>query len=303
MKFSWINDTDERQKVRFFLARKGVSHRMFSQLKNNGGSIEIENRTVVTSDFIDPGQKIVINMPREVSNESVDPDFAPLDIAYVDDNWLLVEKPAGQNTVPGHADRVHSLVNQVKGYLETTNDENQVPHVVTRLDRDTSGLVLLTKHRFAHALLDAQLQKHLIDKRYYVFVNGNVEKQLGQHDMIDQPIARLEGDFIKREVSSIGKKSQTEFWVEGYNQQEDITFLTVKLHTGRTHQIRVHFSYLGFPLVGDDLYGGQSKLGIERQALHAYKMSWDDAFINQTQTHQIGLPDDLSPLKSLFNIK
>lgn len=302
MKFSWINDSDERQKVRFFLARKGVSHRMFSQIKNHGGSIEIEGRVVVTSDFLDPGQKIIITMPSEIGSSSVEPDFAPLDIAYVDDNWLLVNKPAGQNTVPGHADRVHSLVNQVKGYLIDTDDENQVPHVVTRLDRDTSGLVLLAKHRFAHALLDAQLQKHSIDKRYFVFVNGNVAEKYGHHDMIDQPIARLDGDFIKREVNQAGKRSQTEFWVEAYNQDQDITFLTVKLHTGRTHQIRVHFSYLGFPLVGDELYGGQSKLGINRQALHAYKMSWEDAFINTTQTHQIGLPDDLEELKKLFNI-
>lgn len=302
MKFSWVNDSSERQKVRFFLARKGVSHRMFSQIKNNGGSIEVDGRLVYTSDFIDEGQTITITMPNEISNQLVEPDFTPLEIVYVDDNWLLVNKPAGQNTVPGHADRLHSLVNQVKGYLETTNAENQVPHVITRLDRDTSGLVLLAKHKFAHALLDAQLQEHQVDKRYYVFVNGDFTKKFGEHGLIDQPIARLEGDFIKREVNQSGRASQTEFWVQAYSEEEDITFLTVKLHTGRTHQIRVHFSYLGFPLVGDQLYGGQPKLGINRQALHAYKMVWYDNFIDDNQSHQIGLPEDLIELTKLFNI-
>lgn len=302
MKFSWVNDSNQRQKVRFFLARKGVSHRMFSQIKNNGGSIEVDGRMVYTSDFIDEGQKITITMPNEISNQSVEADFNPLDIVYVDDNWLLVNKPAGQNTVPGHADRLHSLVNQVKGYLQSIDAENQVPHVITRLDRDTSGLVLLAKHKFAHALLDTQLQEHQVDKRYYVFVNGDFAKKFGEHGLIDQPIARLEGDFIKREVNQSGKVSQTEYWVQDYNKEEDITFLTVKLHTGRTHQIRVHFSYLGFPLVGDQLYGGQSKLAINRQALHAYKMVWFDNFIDDYQTHQIRLPDDLIELTKLFNI-
>ena len=294
MKFSWTYNGDELRKVRTFLQSHGVSHRMFSKMKHGGGAILVNDKKVYTSDYLKDGDVVTIIMPTEESNDLVTPDYAPLDIVFEDEHWLVVNKPAGVTTVPGHADRLHTLVNQVKGHLDEINAEDQVPHVVTRLDRDTSGIVLLAKHRFAHALLDDQLQQHSVEKYYIAYVSGHLPED---HGMIDAPIGRMDNDFIRREVREDGKESRTEYWVEARLQGEvPMTRVKVQLHTGRTHQIRVHFAHLGFPLVGDDLYGGPLVAGMKRQALNAYHLAFYDAFLDEKRTFEVGLAADMLKL-------
>ncbi|WEV54936.1 RluA family pseudouridine synthase [Leuconostocaceae bacterium ESL0723] len=299
MKFSWTYDQAEDRKVRTFLQGHGVSHRMFSQIKHNGGAILVNDRQVYTSDYLKQGDEVTIIMPVETGNDLVVPDYHPLDIIFENEHWLLVDKPYGVTTVPGHADRLHTLVNQVKGHLLEEQAEDQVPHVVTRLDRDTSGIVLLAKHRFAHAVLDKQLQDHSVEKFYIAYVSGLLPED---HGVIEAPIGRKPGDFIKRMVTPDGKLSRTEYWVEKrYTDDPDhpMTRVRVQLHTGRTHQIRVHFQHLGFPLVGDDLYGGPAWYGLKRQALHAYQMKFYDPFIEGDRQFTTDLPADLAALAKI----
>lgn len=299
MKFSWTYEGEEDRKVRSFLQSHGVSHRMFSQMKHNGGAILVNDKQVYTSDYLKKGDVATIIMPVEQGNDLVVPDFSPIKVIYEDDHFLAVDKPYGVTTVPGHADRLHTLVNKVKGHLIDEEAEDLVPHVVTRLDRDTSGLVLLAKHRFAHAVLDQQLQDHSVEKFYTAYVSGILPDD---HGIIEAPIGRLEGDFIKRTVTEDGKPSKTEYWVEQRYEKDSehpMTRVKVQLHTGRTHQIRVHFKHIGFPLVGDDLYGGPLWYGLKRQALHAYQMAFYDPFAEETRHLQTDLPEDLLALKDI----
>ncbi|CAK8053658.1 RluA family pseudouridine synthase [Eupransor demetentiae] len=299
MRFNWKYQGAEDRKVRSFLQSHGVSHRMFSQIKHNGGAILVNEKPVYTSDYLKDGDEVAIIMPVEQGNDLVVPDYHDLKIIFENQDWLAVDKPYGVTTVPGHADRLHTLVNQVKGHLIESGAEDLVPHVVTRLDRDTSGIVLLAKHRFAHAVLDQQLQDHTVEKFYVAYVSGILPED---HGVIDEPIGRLDGDFIKRVVRPDGKASKTEYWVERrYDEDPEhlMTRVRVQLHTGRTHQIRVHFSHMGYPLVGDDLYGGPLWFGLQRQALHAYQMKFYDPFVEEDRFLKTDLPEDLQRLKDL----
>ena len=286
--FSWINQGDETLKIKTFLAQRGVSHRMFSIVKRGGGAVLLAGKQVRTVDEVKPGDKVTIVMPPEESNDVVAMSDLPITVLYEDENWLVVEKEAGVTSVPGKADRETTMVNRVKGYLARSGAEDLVPHVVTRLDRFTSGVALLAKHRFAHGLLDKQLQTHSVDKRYYAIVDGDLPDDYG---FIDAPIGRMDDDFIRREVREDGRPSQTEYWVvKRFGNQ---TLVRVQLHTGRTHQIRVHFKYLGHPLIGDEIYGGPMDRGITRQALHAYWLRFYDSFAQVERTTQSALPQDI----------
>ncbi|TYC47777.1 RluA family pseudouridine synthase [Weissella muntiaci] len=286
--FSWTKKDAGKLRVKTFLAQHGVSHRMFTVMKHGNGDILLNGQHIRTIDDLDQGDTVTIVMPPEESNEIVIASNEPIEILYEDDNWLLVDKTAGITSVPGKADRENTMVNRVKGYLAAQHATDLVPHVVTRLDRFTSGVALLAKHRFAHALLDKQLKVHAVDKRYYALVDGDLPDDYG---LIDAPIGRMDDDFIRREVRADGRASQTEYWVvKRFGNQ---TLVRVKLHTGRTHQIRVHFSYLGHPLVGDEVYGGPLDRGIDRQALHAYKLTYYDPFTQGDRTVEAPLPADM----------
>lgn len=295
--FSWTNQGDETLKIKTFLAQRGVSHRMFSIVKRGGGSVLLDGKQVRTVDEVKPGDKVTIVMPPEESNDVVAMSDLPITVLFEDENWLVVEKEAGVTSVPGKADRETTMVNRVKGYLARSGAEDLVPHVVTRLDRFTSGVALLAKHRFAHGLLDKQLQTHSVDKRYYAIVDGYLEDDYG---FIDAPIGRMDDDFIRREVRADGRPSQTEYWVvKRFGNQ---TLVRVQLHTGRTHQIRVHFKYLGHPLIGDEIYGGPMDRGITRQALHAYWLRFYDPFAQMERTVQSALPQDIVDVLDGFQV-
>lgn len=291
MEFTWQKNNDIEQKVKSFLAGHGVSHRMFTQIKHNGGDILVNGIHGRTVDFLKKGDKVTIIMPPEEDNDVVATSFGELEIIYEDSNFLVVNKPAGMTSVPGRADREDTLVNRVKGHLKQQGATDLVPHIITRLDRFTSGLVLIAKHRFAHAMMDKQLQAHSVNKQYYALVTGEMPKE---HDVIDAPIGRMDDDFIRREVRADGRDSQTEYWVEGTINGGSL--IRIQLHTGRTHQIRVHFSHLGHPLLGDDVYGGPLDLGITRQALHAFYMSFEDPFTNELFEFKAPLPVDMQQL-------
>jgi 23S rRNA pseudouridine1911/1915/1917 synthase len=286
--FEWTNTGDEALKIKTFLAHQGVSHRMFSLIKRGGGAVLLNGKQVRTVDEVQPGETVKIKLPPEESNDVVAMSDLPLNILYEDDNWLLVDKIAGITSVPGKADRETTMVNRVKGYLARSGSTDLVPHVVTRLDRFTSGVALLAKHRFAHGLLDKQLQEHSVNKRYYALVDGVLPDD---HGIIEGPIGRVDGDFIRREVRPDGRESTTEYWVKA--RMENQTLVEVQLHTGRTHQIRVHFRHIGHPLVGDEIYGGPMDRGIERQALHAFSLTYYDPFDQVERNVKSPVPADM----------
>ena len=204
---------------------------------------------------------------------------------------MVINKPFGVASIPS-VNHSNTIANFIKGYYVNQNYENQQVHIVTRLDRDTSGLMLFAKHGYAHARLDKQLQKKAIEKRYFALVKGN--GYLEPQGEIIAPIARDEDSIITRRVAKGGKYAHTSYQiVESYG---DIHLVDIRLHTGRTHQIRVHFSHIGFPLLGDDLYGGSLDHGIERQALHCHYLSFYHPFLEEQLELECPLPDDFNTL-------
>ncbi|TGE32056.1 RluA family pseudouridine synthase [Desulfosporosinus sp. Sb-LF] len=186
----------------------------------------------------------------------------PLDILYEDEYLLAVSKPVGQVVHPTHRYLTNTLGNAVIGYWER-NGEHRLYRPIHRIDRNTSGVVIIAKNQFAHQQLAWQLERGHIVKRYFGFVEGVVSDQEG---IIDDPIGFAPDSFIKRQVQPDGMPARTHFRV--LHRYPNATFLEFILETGRTHQIRVHCENFGYPLLGDDLYGGDTTL-LSRQALHS----------------------------------
>lgn len=295
MEFSWIYDHRTPRKLRSALKMYGVSSSLLKVAIYHGGKMQINGEDKWAVDMVNYHDKVTLILPPEVSNDNVDISPAPIDIVYEDRDFLIMNKPAGVATVPAHNVSVaDSLVNRVKGYYSRQNYENQATHVATRLDRDTSGLVVFPKHRFAHAVLDEQLKKHLVKKNYVALIEGKVP---AQHGYIDAPIQRDPDSFVKRMVGRAGKASVTEYWCQESNTQASL--VKIRLHTGRTHQIRVHFASLGLPLIGDKMYGNCSNI-IPRQALHCYWLSFYSPFKKTNITVTAPLPDDFQAAKDYY---
>lgn len=290
MKFEWKYTGSQPRKLRSALIHEGVSTSLIKVAVYHGGSMQINGEDRWTVDMVKPGDNFSLTLPPEEGNDHVEASELPIDIVYEDRDFLVLNKPAGVATVPAHNVVVaDSLVNRVKGYYERQHYENLTIHVATRLDKDTSGLVVFPKHRFAHAIMDQQLKKHTVKKNYYAVVGGQVN---AQHGYIDAPIAREPGKFVSRTVLPSGKPSVTEYWLEKSSPKKSL--LKIRLHTGRTHQIRVHFRYCKHPLIGDEMYGGE--MLIPRQALHCYWMKFYSPFKKQFIEIQAPLPDDMKEL-------
>lgn len=287
MQITWTNHDQPGAGIKQFLGVHGVSHRMYNDLKQSGTIMVNGNETKL--DYkLQLGDEITIIFPPEESDDDVAFSDQPIDVVYGDDNWLVINKPAGLTSVPGPANREDTLVNRIKGYLRQQGAVDLKPHLITRLDRFTSGLVLVAKHRLANSLANQEVAEHKIDKCYYAIVSGT---GLPDHDIVDLPIGRV-GDNFRREVIEDGQSAKTEFWV--VKIFSDYTLVKLKLHTGRTHQIRVHMTELGHPLLGDELYDGPLDQGINRQALHAYYLSFNDGITNQIRTFETELPNDMT---------
>lgn len=287
--FTWRVTGDSPIHVRTVLMAHGVTRTFLKQVKFHGGVITLDGQEVRVIAMAQPGQVVGLQLPPEPANPNVAASFKPLEILYEDPHFLVVNKPAGMASVPSHLYPDDTLANRVKGHLITIQAPSAVTHIVTRLDRETSGAVLFAKHHFAHSILDKQLKDGQLDKRYIALAEGRVAPT---HQLIDAPIGREPGSFIKRTVRDDGRAAQTELWVRG--QTPSATLLAIKLHTGRTHQIRVHCRSIGHPLIGDWLYGKQTNPWIHRQALHCARLRFFQPFLDEWVTCYAPLPQDMA---------
>lgn len=288
MEYLLVNDLDFHGLVKKFLLAKKISQRTISQIRRGETILLLNDHLIDLKQSIQPDDRLILRFQPE-NNSRLQPDDRPIEVLYEDANWLAVNKPAGLSTVPGPSNRTTTLVNRVKGYLIKQQATDLVPHVITRLDRFTSGVVLLAKHHLAQSMIESQVESHLLDKRYLAVVDGQLKIS---HGLIDLPIKRVLGQ-PKRIINNQGQAAQTEFWVQKSAVKQ--TLVMVKLLTGRNHQIRVHFSHLGYPLTGDQLYGGSQNL-IQRQALHAWQLIFTDPFSGKKIKLVAPLPLDLQQL-------
>ena len=240
----------------------------------------------------------------------------PLDVVYEDEYLLAVNKPAGLVVHPGSGNRDGTLVNALLFHADRLSDGSgdERPGIVHRLDKDTSGLVLVAKSNHAHELLSATFAERRIEKIYAGIVIG---AHPPAHDIIEGALGRRRNDPIRFCVKADGKPAVTEYWLKQY--RSCLSVMRFQLHTGRTHQIRVHCAYRGFQIVGDHLYGERdpvSRLGtadrpfasavikcFDRQALHAWRLRFEHPFTKKPVELVAPFPADLSAALGLFGVE
>ena len=278
--------------IRTFLKEiASFSKRLLIKAKSLSGQILVNGAPQTVRYILQEGDVLTVILPKETIAPRMQKENLPLDIVYEDDYLLVVNKPAGIATIPSTNHPSGTIANRLLYYYETKSLPYTV-HIVTRLDRDTSGLVLIAKHQYSHSRLSVLQKENAIKRQYKAFVMGHLENAFGT---IHQPIDRKPGSIIQRAVVANGKRAITHFHVE--KKFRDYTFVQLQLETGRTHQIRVHMAYIGHPLLGDDLYDGISPY-IQRQALHCNKITFVHPFTNQLKVFQAPLPQDMLRLSS-----
>ncbi|PLR77560.1 RluA family pseudouridine synthase [Bacillus sp. V3-13] len=200
------------------------------------------------------------------------PTYFDIEVLYEDQHLLVVNKPAGMDTHPNFAQEKDTLANAVAFYLQAKGEFRKIQHI-HRLDRDTTGAVLFAKHALAGSILDRMLEERKIKRTYLALAEGIIRQKKG---VINKPIGRDRHHPTRRRVASTGQPAVTNFKVRQVLPDRRMTLVECQLETGRTHQIRVHFSAIGHPLAGDQLYGGETIL--PRQALHAGKLAFTHPF-------------------------
>lgn len=208
-------------------------------------------------------------------NFGVIPTDLSVDILYEDEHLLVANKPAGIDTHPNSEGQQNTLANGIAYYFQQKGIQHRVRHI-HRLDKDTSGAIIFAKHALSHALLDRMLNERLIKRTYYALVQGIIHSP---SFIINEPIGRDRHHPTRRRVSKSGQAALTRGTVLKTFLKDKLTLIECTLDTGRTHQIRVHLSFLGHPLVGDTLYGGKPLF--VRQALHARKIKFSHPFTDE----------------------
>ena len=265
--------------------------------------ILVNQKAVKANYKVKTNDQLLVQIP-EAAPVDIQPEPMDLDIVYEDSDLLIVNKPVGLVVHPAHGHYSGTLVN---GLLAHCNDLSGIngkmrPGIVHRIDKDTSGLLMIAKNDLAHQHLAAQLKDHSIRRAYYALVQGVISEPAG---LVDAPIGRHEVDRKKMAVTfKNSKEARTHYYVKERFARN--TFIECRLETGRTHQIRVHFSALHHPCVGDSTYGADptlsANLGLERQWLHAQTLAFahpaDGRWVEFTSNYPTDLATALAILRA-----
>ncbi|KPV45330.1 RluA family pseudouridine synthase [Alicyclobacillus ferrooxydans] len=253
------------------------------------GAVTTSRTRVKASDRVFAGEAYHVVLPEPEPMEIVG-ELMPIDVVFEDEAVVVVNKPRGLVVHPGAGHLKGTLVQGLVGRGTTLSHLGGSfrPGVVHRIDKDTSGLLVLAKTDAAYHALAEQFKAHSVDREYRAIVHGNLEHDAGT---IDAPIGRDPQNRQRMAVREAGKPAVTHFRV--VERFTDYTYLELRLETGRTHQIRVHMAYIGFPLAGDPVYGPRHTLAISGQALHAATLGFDHPLTGQRLLFTADLPDDM----------
>lgn len=261
-----------------------------AQKRIRSGEVKIDGKSVNPSKTIIQGNVVQIS---EVKADNQKKDAPNIKIIYEDDDVIVVDKQAGIVVYPTDSHKSGTLVDALHEKIDIQSGIR--PGVVHRLDKDTSGLIVFAKNKKTLEYLQDQIRDRKFNKLYLVLVWGKVTPERGT---IDIPIQRSEKDRKKMEASSSGRESLTEYEVIKY--YDKTTYLKVKIITGRTHQIRVHFAGIGYPVVGDKTYGKRGEeTNLNRQFLHAHELGFD--LFGKIYKFKSNLPKDLNKYLSELN--
>ncbi|PCK22157.1 RNA pseudouridine synthase [Bacillus pumilus] len=274
-----------------YLIDLGISKRMLTAIKFDGGDLLINGEHVTVRYELHKGDRLTILFPEEKVSEGLKPAPIPLDILFEDEHVLVLNKKPYIPSIPSREHPEHSIANGLLHYYAEEPLRLTV-HLVNRLDRDTSGVMLVAKHRFAHSLLSKAQKKGEVKRTYRAFTHGIITQK---HGTIRANIARKGDSIIERKVDDTGQKAVTHYTVRAVDADLNMSDVSLSLETGRTHQIRVHMQYLGHPLIGDTLYGETSER-MDRQALHSETLVFPHPMTGEQMTISAPLPDDMESL-------
>jgi 23S rRNA pseudouridine1911/1915/1917 synthase len=252
-----------------YIAEQCLISRSYAQKLIEEGQVTVNSNPARASHRLEAGDKVIASIPPPTST-SLSPEAIPLKVVYEDKDVIVIDKPAGLLVHPAAGQKSGTLVNAI---LARCPDLGEIkgsirPGIVHRLDKDTSGLMMVAKNDAAHADLSRQIKQRSIKKTYITLVLGRLTPERGA---IEAPVGRHPGDRKRMAVVERGREAKTEYRVIKY--LDDCTLLEVMPETGRTHQIRVHFAAIGHPVFGDHIYGKRSPI-LGRQFLHAHKLGF-----------------------------
>lgn len=295
-----ITDKNDQISIRDFLQKKGYSRHIRTWIKQHPDSLVLNGTPVLSYVELHPGDLLTVSLKEEESSEKILPTPMPLHIVYEDEDILIINKEADTPVHPSIGNYENTLANGVAWYYASQN-KSFVFRCINRLDRDTTGLLILAKNMLSGALLSQQMKRREIHRTYLSIVEGKVPAE----GIISAPIARTCDSLIERRVDwengdhavthykclstlpHIPEDLTSEFPPQG------ISLVQLQLETGRTHQIRVHMSHLGHPLVGDTLYNPSIRL-MKRQALHSYSLEFVHPVTGKEMYFTAPLPPDMS---------
>lgn len=281
-----VNDIDKRLDV--FMAERGNLTRSASQKLLNDGLVKVNGKVISKSYKVKLNDVIEFEIPEVVESENK-PQNIDIDIVYEDEHLLVVNKPRGMVVHPAAGNPDNTLVNALLYHCgDSLSGINGVirPGIVHRIDKDTSGLLVVAKNDFAHVSLAEQIKEHSFDRYYEAVCCGRFKEDKGT---VDAPIGRHPKDRKKMAIVSDGRHAVTHY--EVICNYKGFSHVKFKLETGRTHQIRVHVSSKGHPIVGDRIYGARDSLGIEGQCLHAKTISFIHPVTKKLMNFDSELPD------------
>lgn len=280
-----ITNQEEGKEILSFLREKGFSKNILSSMKTISDAILLNGEKAFGKTRVKEGDFLRICIPETETSPHIVPSEIPLSILYEDEDILIVNKPANTPIHPSQGNYENTLANAAAWYFQQ-KDQPFVYRCINRLDRDTTGALILAKNALSAALLGNQMQKRQIRRTYLALAEGVTPKS----GTICAPIAREQDSVITRTVDfENGEKAVTHFERLGFSN--DLSLLELHLETGRTHQIRVHLKYLGFPIPGDYLYNPHYEK-ISRQALHSYQLDFSHPITGQPLTFTAPVPED-----------
>ena len=288
--FHYITDREHAGlSVGQFLRDAGYSRHILSHLKRTPHGICVGDVPVFTNRILSAGDHLTILLREETVSEHILPVPMNLSIAYEDEDLLVLSKPADMPIHPSQGNYENTLANGVAWYY-ASRGESFVYRCINRLDRDTTGLLIIARHMLSAALLSSMLQRREIRRTYLALVQGNPPEA----GTVDRPIGRAAGSTIERQIDEDhGERAVTHF--KKLAQFPGYALLELHLETGRTHQIRVHMTSLGHPLLGDFLYNPGCSL-MKRQALHASRLEFAHPITGEPLSFEAPLPDDMALL-------
>ena len=295
-----ITESDSDQRIYDFLCHHGYSRHIRTWLKQHPGSVRLNSEEALFYFPLKNGDLLEISLEEEHPSENIVPVDLPIHIVYEDEDLMVIDKPADMPVHPSIGNYENTLANAAAWYFH----RQDIPFVfrcINRLDRDTTGLLILAKHMLSGAILSDQMKKRAIHRTYLAITEGKTDPA----GTIDSPIGRTDQSLILRQVDhENGDSACTHYLQKCWHPktfypetlpvpQDGLSLVQLQLETGRTHQIRVHMTSIGHPLIGDTLYNPETAL-MNRQALHSYRLAFTHPVTGVSLEFTSPLPEDMA---------